>query len=80
MNNPYAVPDADIVAAVEDAIADGETDDADGGAPAEAVAERLPIKQHTTEQRLRELVDEGQLKEVYGIGPTIPRKSYRVPD
>jgi len=79
MNNPYAVPDADIIAAVEAAIAEGDTDTG-GGAHPSAVAARTPLSESGVAPRLRQLADEGELVQVWGVGPHIPRQSFRLPD
>lgn len=78
MNNPNAVADESILAAIETAIDEGDTD-IGGGAPPPAIAARLPIAASTVSKRLRDLEAEDKVEQVWGLGGPMgaPRRSYR---
>ena len=77
MTPSNAVTDEDVLAAIEEAIEEGDTD-IGGGAPPPAIAARLPIMTRTVAKRVRDLEDEGVIEQVWGLGGphSKPRRSY----
>lgn len=80
MQNSQGGPtDEAIVDAVRDAIEAGQTDLLDGGVSAAALADEFGMEQTSIEDRVRYLVDRGQLVRVWGARPSPPyrpRQSY----
>lgn len=70
------VPDRRILEAVEAAIDAGDTD-MGGGAPPPAIARRCNLTTETVRDRVADLVDDGDLRREWGVGPQGPRYSYR---
>jgi hypothetical protein len=67
--NARAIGDGELLDAVEAAIEDGETDLLEGGVHATTVADRLGIERHTARERLVQLAERGDLREVHGADP-----------
>jgi len=61
--------DEEILEAVRELYAAGETDPLEGGVHPETVGDRLGIDRKTAEHRCRELADEGQLVRRDGVNP-----------
>ena len=77
-NNPYAVPDDDLIDAIRAALNAGDRDTG-GGAHPEHVAKHCALDVRSLWNRLNALADAGRIQRVQGIGPDGPRDSY-LPD
>lgn len=73
--------DDDIVAAVEQALEDGERDLCAGGVAPPVVAERVGLKESWVRERCSRLAEEGRLQAVDGVAPDTlqPRTGYLPP-
>ena len=68
--------DADVLEAIADLIAAGETLDGDGGVRPQRLAEDLPFAMPTIRQRCVDLVDAGDLEIAWGIENRTPKRGF----
>lgn len=75
---PLAMNESQYIKAVEEALADGATDAAEGGVSPQEIADRVNTSIPTAKRHLRRLAQDGRLCVVYGVDPDTfrPRKSY----